>query len=166
MAAEAAVSADDQFVTLARPAAGKTIAFLLLANYLLEVNKAVDVVAIICVEAGIIFDQCEEKIPFFTNKNRMLLVDDFNFRHWRSKFPKAFYIVDEGEQVIEQRLVHLKANEFHGLVCLADKKVFFYTATLDPYWSEAMKNIFGLSPSSIRQFPSIKYLLTQEEDVM
>ena len=83
MAAEAAVSADNQFVTLARPAAGKTIAFLLLANYLLEVNKAVDVVAIICVEAGIIFDQCEEKIPFFTNKNRMLLVDDFNFRHWR-----------------------------------------------------------------------------------
>ena len=68
--------------------------------------------------------------------------------------------------MIEQRLVHLKANEFHGLVCLADKKVFFYTATLDPYWSEAMKNIFGLSPSSIRQFPSIKYLLTQEEDVM
>ena len=144
MAAAAAVAPSKQFVTLARPAAGKTYVFLLLANYLLEANPDKDVVAVIFVAKGIIEDQCRIKLDFFTNKSRMLLVTDYDFSGWLSSNPKAFYIVDEGEQVIEKQLIGLKDKAFKGLVCLADKKVFFYTATLDPYWRKALLKIFDL----------------------
>ena len=67
MAAEAAVSTDKQFVTIARPASGKTTSFLLLANYLLEVDEDKTIKVIIFVEAGILHDQCSEKIAMFPN---------------------------------------------------------------------------------------------------
>ena len=64
MAAAAAVAPQKQFVTLARPAAGKTFVFLLLANYLLEINPDKDVMAIIFVSKGIIYEQCNQKLDF------------------------------------------------------------------------------------------------------
>ena len=68
--------------------------------------------------------------------------------------------------MIEKYLIDLKDRAFHGLVCLSDKRVFFYTATLDDYWRTAIKSIFDMKDSSIVSFPSVKFVQTGQEDQM
>ena len=94
----------------------------------------------------------------------MILTADFRFDKWVKQTPTAYFIVDEAEQVIEQKLVCLVANAFQGLLCLVEKKVFFYTATFADYWKSAFLTVFELPPSAIKSFPSIKKLATGYDD--
>ena len=64
------------------------------------------------------------------------------------------FLIDEGEEVIERRLLDVTKDGFNGLLGLRDLRVFLFTATLTDYFRESWRKAFQAQPDAVRIFPT------------
>ena len=73
---------------------------------------------------------------------------------WRMNSKNKIFLIDEGEEVIERRLLDVKKEGFTGLLGLRDMRVFLFTATLTDYFRECWRRAFQEDPRAVREFPT------------
>ena len=94
----------------------------------------------------------------------MVIVRDWDFVLWTTKYPDAFFIMDEAEEQIEKRLLDLQLKQIKGMSLFRDKNFFAYSATLDVYWRRAFKKVFDVGDDAMVEFPSVQKLKTGRDD--
>ena len=82
---------------------------------------------------------------------------------WRQSYPNAFYVIDEAETLIANRLVDLNEEGYNGLVALNDKFIWMFSATLTDYYKESFKMAFGVGDSVFHCFVTPQKLVHGKE---
>ena len=73
---------------------------------------------------------------------------------WKMNRKNKVFLVDEGEEVIERRLLDVKKEGFQGLLGLRDMRVFLFSATLTDYFRECWRRAFQENAKAVREFPT------------
>ena len=73
---------------------------------------------------------------------------------WRQNPKNKIFLIDEGEEAIETRLIDVTPAGFHGLLALRDHRVFLFTATLTDYYKACWLEAFQAPGSAVRYFTS------------
>lgn len=103
MAASAILSDTLQTIVRAEPAQGKSFVLFLIAEW--AINRLVDDVqyerVVIYSPTSIVVKQLKKKSELFPGKHDMHITNEWKPGQWARDYPKALYLIDEGEQLIQ-----------------------------------------------------------------
>ena len=150
-------------VAIAPPAAGKTYAFLLLAQRALEYENNNGARIVIYVSSKIVKNQIQEKLAMFDKHWAINVTTSWDPKGWIADANNKIFIIDECEDVIESNLLGLNGAGFTGLVALKTKKVFCFTATLTNYYRNNFCYAFGVPATAIKEFHTSQFYKTGSE---
>ena len=163
MATSCIASQPYQMVCIAPPAAGKTFAFLLLAQRALEYENNNGARIVIYVSSKIVKNQIQEKLAMFDKHWAINVTTSWDPKGWIADANNKIFIIDECEDVIESNLLGLNGAGFTGLVVLRGKKVFCFTATLTDYYRHNFCSAFGVPATAIKEFHTSQFYKTGSE---
>ena len=90
----------------------------------------------------------------FDCMNKVLVTANWQPKKWLENPRNKIFVVDEGEDAIEKRLLELTPAGFTGLAALRDRKTVLFTATLTNYFAACWQAVFQAAPAAIHKFPS------------
>ena len=112
----------------------------------------------------IVVEQLKSKAKIFPACSNMIITNHWDLAEWR-KLPKAVFFFDEGEQLVEERLLGCSADEdFTGLAALHDRKMCLFSATLSPYWMKCFEATFGYHAEMFLKYDSVRLLTTGSDN--
>ena len=154
MAAWCATTQYRHGICLAAPAEGKTYAFLHFLNKMITADEDHGTEAVIYCPQEVVANQARVKLRMFDCWDKVTVSAVWEPKEWRKNEKNKIFIVDEGEEAIERRLLDLTPTGFTGLAALRDKRVFLFTATLTDYYKACWMSAFDMPEEAVRRFPS------------
>ena len=141
-------------IVIAAPAEGKTFSMLHLARYMIEEDNTGNTEVVIYSPVDAIASQTKEKLCMFDCSGKVTVTCRWDPEEWKMNRKNKVFLIDEGEEVIERRLLDLKKEGFTGLLGLRDFKVVLFTATLTDYYRKCWRRAFQASHDAVRTFPT------------
>ena len=163
MAAWCATTKHQHAIILAAPAEGKTFAFLHFLRYKISQDKEKNTEAVIYCPQEVVANQAREKLSMFDCAELVTVTAEWEPNAWLSNPRNKIFVVDEGEEAIETRLLDLTPKGLNGLAALRDRQTFLYTATLTEYWKLCWRNVFAAPEEAVHRFPSSLWVKTGRE---
>ena len=156
-------------IVIAAPAEGKTLSMLQFARHMITEDETRQTEAVIYCPVEQIAAQTKDKLCMFADvSSKVTVVSRWDPTGWRMNVKNKIFIIDEGEEVIEKRLLDLTKDGFQGLAGLKDFRVFLFTATLTDYYRACWLAAFEMPPEAIRTFPTqqeVKTGIAYQQDV-
>ena len=110
--------------------------------------------AVIFCPTTMIETQCKEKLSLFDCAGRVMVTSNWQPKKWLENPKNTLFVIDEGEDCIEKRLLELTPQGFTGLVALKDARTALFTATLTDYFAGCWKRALRAPEQAIKRFES------------
>ena len=124
------------------------------AQFLIDGDKNGNTEVVVYCPNEIIANQAKEKLCMFECAAKVLVTHNWEPLEWLERPELVYFLIDEGEDVIEKNLLDLTLQGFQGLAALKDKRTVLYTATLTDYNRACWRRAFKMPEEAVHKFPS------------